>query len=622
MSNRHTPSPSPSPPRDQRAVGGRGRRRSPSPSHVISGPPPAGGDSWSSSPVQERSSRFGARTDRLRDQSPSETRSCSRPAARRRSRSRSLSSSRSRSRSRDRAGAKQRFGRPGDDNGRPRRRRSLSRSRSRSSSRSDSQSRSELRRHYEDAKGKAAHDAKKENAVKTTAIFLGAIAATTLAVHKFWPKGFPYGPKEEWETREVPKRVQKVKEDLFEKREEVHQKIEDITHGRRPMLEGRPRRSDSTASVGSGNGRRYAEYDRERMYYEDRKGRRFLPAARDREGRPGPELEGRRIDPQPRHEMVYRHQETRYRGDDAARADAGARLVGRSREEVEIHQPPIRSSRLMPEDASQWPRDMPRQNDARRVLQEDTSSRSSLKYAEPEVLNPPSTEIITEHREIVRGRDPSPGRDYERPRDRTPKRKVVETREIIREKATAPPLEHHRESERTRELDLEPKPNMITVERHDTIRQRDVSSRGHKPVRDGQPRETIVEQQEIVRRQAPSLQREHEDKREHNMISKKVVRERREELGDRSSSPHYEYERTREQPREFCQEHRVIRERGISPPRDGDRPRERRSSHEAPDPIEDDYLEPPPRTRRGLSPMPHSRRSDRERMKEQEVAYY
>ncbi|EHA52755.1 hypothetical protein MGG_16852 [Pyricularia oryzae 70-15] len=765
MPNRHTPSPLPSPTRDRPAVGG--RRRSISPSHVGSGSRPEGGGSRSPSPVQERSSRYGVRNDGFRDGSPSQPRSRSRPATSRRSRSRSLSSSRSRSRSRDRAGAKPRSSRPGIDSGRSRRRRSRSRSRSRSSSRSDSRSRSQLRRDCEDAKSKARHEGKKEAAVKTSAMFLGAIAVTTLAVHKFWPKGFPYGDKEEWETREIPKHVQKSKEDLFEKREEVHQKIEDMTHGRRPMLEGRPGRSGSTASVGSSNGRRYAEYDRERIYYEDRQGRRFLPVAREREERPGFEQEtiwvdreGYRVDPPPRHERVYRRQETHYRGDDAPYGDTKARLVSRSREEAEVHQPPARNSRPMLEDVSQRPRDIPWENDERRMLQ-DTSSRSSMKYAEPgdlgppryekvtarqermvvnerafsppgewdrdteigrdrrlhestkerhhiaendrlslhdlernheqtqdpplreitterreivrgrdpslgrsyerprdhdriqdppskeiiterreivrgrdrsldhdyerprdhdRIQDPPSREIITERREVVRGRDPSPDRDYDRPRDRTPKRKVIETQEIIREKATSPPLEYHRESERARELDFEP--NIITVERHEKIRQRDISPRGHKPVKD-RPKETIVEEHEIVRGRAPSPARGYEDEREYNMTMKKVTRERREEIRDRSPSPDYEYERTREQPREFREERRVIRERGISPPREWDRPRERRSNHEAVGPIEVDFLDLPVRTRRnGASPMPHSRRGDRERMRDEDLAYY
>ncbi|TLD16426.1 uncharacterized protein PgNI_01253 [Pyricularia grisea] len=733
MPNRPTPSPSPSPTRDRRSGGVRERRRSPSPSHVGPGPRPAGGHSRSPSPVQERSSRFGGRSDRLHDRSPPHTRSRSRPAARRRSRSRSLSHSRSRSRSRDRTGAKQRSDRLGDDNGRSRRRRSRSRSRSRSTSRSDSRSRSELRRDLEYEKGKARHEGKKEAAVKTSAMFLGAIAVTSLAVHKFWPKGFPYGDKEEWETREIPKHAQKVKEDLFEKREEVHRKIEDMTHGRRPMLEGRPGRSDSMASVGSSNGRRYAEYDRERMYYEDHQDRRFLPAAREREGRPGPDQEiiwvdreGRRIDPQPRNERVYRRQETRYRGDNAPPVDTGARLVSRSREEVEVHQPPARSSRPMLEDASQRPRDMPWENDERRNLPEDTSSRSSLKYMEPEVSkppryekvttrkertvineravsppdewvrerdlgrdrpwnertkerhqttengrlslhdlkrdhvrtpDPPSREIVTEHREVVlrpdqslgreyegprdgdrirdspsreiiaerrevvRERDLSLGHDHERPRDQIPKRKVVETQEIVREKVIPPPVEYHRESERTRELDLEP--DIITVERYEKIRHRDLSPRGHNPARDRQPKEIIVEQQEIVRGRAHSHPRDYEDERECNMTTKKVIRERREEIRDRSLSPHYEYERTREQPREFQEEHRVIREREISPPREWDRPRERRSNHEVLGPIEDEYLYLPVRTRRnGASPTPHSRRGDRERTRGEEVDYY
>src|SRR5690606_25381604 len=30
-------------------------------------------------------------------------------------------------------------------------------------------------------------------------LFLGSIAAATLVAHKYWPKGFPHGEKEDWE---------------------------------------------------------------------------------------------------------------------------------------------------------------------------------------------------------------------------------------------------------------------------------------------------------------------------------------------------------------------------------------------------------------------------------------
>lgn len=572
-------------------------------------------------------------------------------------------------------------------------------------------------------------------------MFLGAIAVTTYAAHKLWPVGFPYGGKEEWETREVPKRVQKVKEDLFEKREEVHQKFNDLTHGRRPALEGRHGRSDSTTSVGSSNGRRRAEHDRERIYYEERESRRQTPASWEREGRTMAEPEtiwvdrdGRRVEPPPRNERVYRRQETRYEVE-----DGGARLVGRSREEVGSPQPPLRSGRLMLEDSRDRARAMPWQQDGRQLLQEETSSRTSSLYPEPTVANAPRHEKVTarkertviheraisppdewerpldtgrerrwtertkeryevatdmdplvprdhernldlplreitkERREIYRGRDSSPPRDLERYRDLTPKRKVIETREMIREGPASPFLDYDRDLEPSRERD---KPQIVTVtEQKETIRQRDVST--PKAARDRQPEETVIEHRELVRRRASSPTRDYDRDREYDVSTEKVVRERHDVVRDRSPYSHYEYKRTRdqpreireehtlireqpreireehtlirekpreireehtlirelpreireehtivrEQPRETREEHTLIRERGMSPPRDRERTRERRYHGEF-ESIEDSYLELPLHTRRkSLSPMMTPRRGDRERLRDDDIVY-
>ncbi|KAM7195387.1 hypothetical protein V8F33_006728 [Rhypophila sp. PSN 637] len=53
---------------------------------------------------------------------------------------------------------------------------------------------------------------------KTSAVFLGSVAVATVCAHKFWPKGFIYGEKEEWEKEEAAyKKKKKAIKDELEK---------------------------------------------------------------------------------------------------------------------------------------------------------------------------------------------------------------------------------------------------------------------------------------------------------------------------------------------------------------------------------------------------------------------
>lgn len=45
-------------------------------------------------------------------------------------------------------------------------------------------------------------DEKPESLVKTSLAFLGSVAVASLCAHRFWPKGFTYGDREDWEVRE------------------------------------------------------------------------------------------------------------------------------------------------------------------------------------------------------------------------------------------------------------------------------------------------------------------------------------------------------------------------------------------------------------------------------------
>jgi hypothetical protein len=50
-------------------------------------------------------------------------------------------------------------------------------------------------------------------------VFLGSIAAATLVAHKYWPKGFPHGDKEDWELSELGLRAKQRR--LAEKAEKA-----------------------------------------------------------------------------------------------------------------------------------------------------------------------------------------------------------------------------------------------------------------------------------------------------------------------------------------------------------------------------------------------------------------
>ncbi|KAL2131187.1 hypothetical protein VTI74DRAFT_5435 [Chaetomium olivicolor] len=77
--------------------------------------------------------------------------------------------------------------------------RSRSKSRSRSTSPTASLS-SSLRR-------EAKQDAKAEAKDKFPYLFLGSIAAASFLAHKYWPRGFPHGEKEDWELSEWARRA-------------------------------------------------------------------------------------------------------------------------------------------------------------------------------------------------------------------------------------------------------------------------------------------------------------------------------------------------------------------------------------------------------------------------------
>lgn len=65
-----------------------------------------------------------------------------------------------------------------------------------STSKSSSPSRSDRpHRRYEEPE-------KPESLIKSSLVFLGSVAAATLCAHRFWPKGFTYGEKEDWEVEQ------------------------------------------------------------------------------------------------------------------------------------------------------------------------------------------------------------------------------------------------------------------------------------------------------------------------------------------------------------------------------------------------------------------------------------
>ncbi|SPQ26192.1 543fd8d9-ebb1-40d1-9fd2-fe945e6c5387 [Thermothielavioides terrestris] len=59
---------------------------------------------------------------------------------------------------------------------------------------------------------KATETDEPKTATEAPYLFLGSIAAASLLAHKYWPKGFLYGPKEDWElaaTKSAPRSKQR-----------------------------------------------------------------------------------------------------------------------------------------------------------------------------------------------------------------------------------------------------------------------------------------------------------------------------------------------------------------------------------------------------------------------------
>lgn len=154
------------------------------------------------------------------------------------SRSSSWSRSRSRSRSpspRPKSRSKSKY-RNGDARSRSRARskggrgRSRSSSSSRSRSSSPARSKSKSRKYYSGRANEDKIDVSKSSVAKTSAVFLGSVAVATICAHKFWPKGFIYGDKEDWELRKKEKKAaEKAKKVL----KEGEQKVDDFRRGDR-----------------------------------------------------------------------------------------------------------------------------------------------------------------------------------------------------------------------------------------------------------------------------------------------------------------------------------------------------------------------------------------------------
>ena len=78
---------------------------------------------------------------------------------------------------------------------------------------------------------------------KTPYVFLGTIAAASLLAHKYWPKGFPHGDKEDWELSEHALRAKHNR--LAEKAEKAARRL-----GR--AVKGDKHRSGSGDRIGGG----------------------------------------------------------------------------------------------------------------------------------------------------------------------------------------------------------------------------------------------------------------------------------------------------------------------------------------------------------------------------------
>ncbi|KAM7193792.1 hypothetical protein V8F20_008267 [Naviculisporaceae sp. PSN 640] len=95
---------------------------------------------------------------------------------------------------------------------------------------------------------------------KTSAVFLGSVAVATVCAHKFWPKGFIYGEKEDWE-----------KEKSFERKKKAVKEELDKVEGRVLAGVGRSRSQSQSTTCKSTSTRelvyRDRDYDRDRVGY-------------------------------------------------------------------------------------------------------------------------------------------------------------------------------------------------------------------------------------------------------------------------------------------------------------------------------------------------------------------
>ncbi|KAK4107708.1 hypothetical protein N656DRAFT_802465 [Canariomyces notabilis] len=92
-------------------------------------------------------------------------------------------------------------------------------------------------------------------------VFLGSIAAASWLAHRFWPKGFPQGEKEDWELSDHARRAKQRRE--AEKAEMSARRAD-----RRSSSMNRSNREPSTASDAFGKEDALRDYDS----YRDREG--------------------------------------------------------------------------------------------------------------------------------------------------------------------------------------------------------------------------------------------------------------------------------------------------------------------------------------------------------------
>ncbi len=96
---------------------------------------------------------------------------------------------------------------------------------------------------------------------KTPYVFLGSIAAASLLAHKYWPKGFPHGDKEDWELSEHALRAKQKR--LAEKAEKAARRLERAVKGDRHRSGSRDRIGGGEEGYRRGRGEAWGEGRRE-----------------------------------------------------------------------------------------------------------------------------------------------------------------------------------------------------------------------------------------------------------------------------------------------------------------------------------------------------------------------